>query len=89
MADLVALIKIFPESDTIDLDELLNILTGKLPKDNKIVKWEKEPIAFGLENLKIRLVMPENTKGGTDPIENIINAIPGVDHVEVVGVARM
>lgn len=51
------------------------------------MKTEQEPLAFGLNSLKIMFVMDE-AKGGTDKLEEDISSIEGVNSVETVDVRR-
>jgi elongation factor 1-beta len=89
MAKAIVTIKIMPEGPSIDL--------GKISPEieEKIISFagegdrrkEIEPIAFGLNALKIIFVMDEK-KGSTEPLENEISAIEGVQSVEVIDVRR-
>jgi len=51
------------------------------------IKTEQEPIAFGLNALKIMFVMDES-KGSTEALEENIKKIDGVNSVETVDVRR-
>jgi elongation factor 1-beta len=87
---LIAVVKVFPEGDEVNLDELLKQITEKLPKDRySIIKTDKEPIAFGLKALVLFVQMPEELEGGTEELETMINEISGVSHAEVESVTRM
>jgi len=55
--------------------------------NNKEMKSEQEPIAFGLKALKITFVSDES-KGSTDALEENIKKIAGVNSVEVIDVRR-
>lgn len=89
MAQVIVTIKIMPESPDTDLDK---VKAGALEKIATFAgegdtKQEIEPIAFGLKALKITFVMDE-AKGATDPLEEDIQTIKGVNSVEVVDVRR-
>ena len=89
MAQIVATIKIMPESTETDLSLIQNKAEEEIKKfvGNLEIKAEQEPIAFGLKALKIIFVMDES-KGSTDPLEENIKKIPGVNSVETVDVRR-
>ena len=87
---LLAVVKVYPDSDEVNLDQLYQEISNKLPKDKyTIVKTDQEPIAFGLKALVLFVQMPEELEGGTDEIESMINEIPGVSHAEVENVTRL
>lgn len=88
MADVVVTLKIMPESPDINL-EFLQKSAEKAIKGfgGEVGKVEKEPVAFGLNALKVFFVMDE-AKGATDPLEQKIEAIVGVNSVEVTDVRR-
>ncbi|MBN2368386.1 elongation factor 1-beta [Candidatus Woesearchaeota archaeon] len=89
MADVVITMKIMPDSPDVDLGKLEGSALEKIKAftgfDNH--KTEQEPVAFGLKALKIMFVMDE-AKGATDPLEEDIGSIEGVNSVEVTDVRR-
>jgi len=89
MANAIITIKIMPESPDIDLNNISAEIEAKIDSfaGEGDRKKEIEPIAFGLKALKITFVMDEK-KGGTEPLENEISKIEGVQSVEVVDVRR-
>ena len=89
MADVLVVIKVYPESDEVNLDNLYEEIEKRLPKNYKLVRKDTEPIAYGLKALVVYVEMPENTEGGTDVLEETINGIEGVSHAEVVGITRL
>ncbi|EHP69308.1 MAG: elongation factor 1-beta [Metallosphaera yellowstonensis] len=89
MADVMVVLKVFPEGDETDLDVVSKKLLDKLPEGYKLVRKETEPIAFGLNALVLYISMPERTEGGTDTLEELASSIEGVSHAEVVGITRL
>ncbi len=90
MASAVITIKIMPESPDVDLTTIegevskrVDAFTGTSAQK----RFEIEPIAFGLKALKVRFVMDESI-GGTEPIEQELAAIEGVQSVDVTDVRR-
>ena len=85
-ARVLAIIKILPEDDTVDLNKMKEDLKAVLPTDNKeiyIHKFEEEPIAFGLNALKVYVVLPGVYEGGTQKVEDNFAQVKGVSTVEV------
>jgi len=89
MAQVVVTIKIMPESPEVDLVSMQNDAETKIKEFSQTdeVKTEIEPIAFGLKAIKITFVMEESI-GSTDPLEEDIKNISGVNSVETVDVRR-
>ena len=89
MTNVIVTLKIMPESPEVDLhaieaDAKKKIIDFAGPGDMKI---EQEPIAFGLKALKIIFIMDE-AKGSTEPIEDAVEEIKGVQSVEISDVRR-
>lgn len=88
MASVIITFKIMPESPEVDLAEVETIGKQKIAEfGGEVGKVEIEPIAFGLNALKLIFVMDES-KGATDSLEADIEAIKGVNSVEVTDVRR-
>ena len=89
MANVVATIKIMPESPDTDLSAIEDEAREKIRSysGNEEMRSEQEPIAFGLKALKIKFVMDEN-KGSPDALEEDLRSIDGVNSVETIDVRR-
>jgi elongation factor 1-beta len=89
MADVVVTLKIMPDSPEENLDKIKEEALKKIKvfSGNDNHKIEIEPVAFGLNALKILFVMAE-AKGSTDALEEQISKIKGVNSVEVTDVRR-
>ncbi len=88
MANVIVSLKIMPDSP----DEDLKVIEKEVRKEVtslgcEVGKVEIEPLAFGLNVLRVFVIMDEN-KGGTDPLEAKIKEIKGVTNVEVTDVRR-
>lgn len=88
MAEVIITLKIMPESPDTDLKsveekakELISEFGGE------VGKVEIEPIAFGLNALKLIFVMDES-KGDTESLEKDVSGLEGVVSVNVVDVRR-
>lgn len=86
MSRLLAVIKILPEDDSVNLDGLKAGLKEALPKGESnlyVHKFEEEEIAFGLKALKAFVIMPGDYAGGTQPVEDAFASVKGVGQVDV------
>jgi translation elongation factor aEF-1 beta len=83
MGKVTTLLKVMPKHDTTDLDELLE----KIESNVNVEDADREPVAFGLEALKI-LVRVSDEEGGTEEVENTVSEIEDVNTVEVESVNR-
>ena len=89
MANAIVTIKVMPESPDVDLSALSVKVKEKIADfaGEGDTREEIEPVAFGLSALKITFVMDE-AKGSPEPVEREIDALDGVNSVEVVDVRR-
>jgi len=84
VGEVAATVRLMPESADVDLKRLEAEVRARV----KVHSVEREPIAFGLEALRIIAVIPD-AAGGTDPLEKILSGISGVGNVQVVDVRRL
>ncbi|RLE48478.1 MAG: elongation factor 1-beta [Candidatus Methanomethylicota archaeon] len=82
-AKVVATVKVLPEGDEVNLNELKEELKRALPSGLEIYRIDDEPIAFGLVALKVHVVMPADFEGGTSSLEDAFSKVKGVGQVEV------
>ncbi|MHA1730532.1 MAG: elongation factor 1-beta [Promethearchaeota archaeon] len=85
----LAIIKVLPDSVDVDMDALVEKIRGVLPEGCEIKKKDVEPIAFGLEALRLRIQIPVDLGGGTEPVEQAIEALDDVQRVETEMVSLM
>ena len=86
----LAITKVLPDDIETDLDALREKIVEVLKPLNTILEASRiEPIAYGLSALIVRLVIPEETVGGTQPIEDAIESLEEVQRVEVTMVTRV
>ena len=89
MANILVVAKIYPSDVEIDLDKLAENVKNMLPEGYSLSRYDKVPIAFGLQALRLVILMPEQTEGGTSRLEELLSNIEGVDQVEIETVHRM
>ncbi|MCP4760347.1 MAG: elongation factor 1-beta [archaeon] len=79
--------------DDIRTDEEMEEIKQKMIDVLKPLKTDLEaaqivPVAFGLRKWHIQIAIPEETEGGTQPAEDALGSIEGIQRVEVGMVAR-
>ena len=78
----VIIIKIMPESTSVDLDKIKSEVKYKMESSGaKAVTFEEKPVAFGLKSIILRMAFPEEK--GTDFVEQEISKIPHVSSVTI------
>ena len=88
MARVLLVIRIMPESPDIDLVELEKKAKEKIEEfEGRVTKTEINPIAFGLKAVDVTLLVDE-AKGDTEPLENALRELEGVNSAEVTFVTR-
>lgn len=88
MADVIALVRIYPSEDVSDFEELVRRIQESLPNSYRIVARETMEIAYGYKALVLHIRFPENTEGGTEELESRISSVDGVSSVEIEAVSR-
>jgi translation elongation factor aEF-1 beta len=88
MAKVLAAIKIFPLNPSNDLSQLKAQIEKNLPKDVSVLRYQEEPIAFGLVALIANLLMPEEISGKMDEVEERLKSTEGVSEIQVMSVTR-
>ncbi|QOJ79660.1 elongation factor 1-beta [Infirmifilum lucidum] len=89
MAKVAILVRILPEDAETRPEDLYKRIAEKLPEKYQVAQYQSEPIAFGLEALRMVILMPEDVEGGTEEIESILSSVPGVSQVDVLSVTRV
>jgi elongation factor 1-beta len=87
MAEILAEIKILPQTPEDNLEDLIKTIKAKIVSF-KVHKIERKPIAFGLEAIHLTVILPD-ASGGTTPIEQVLTGIDGISEIEVVSVRRL
>lgn len=89
MAKILVSVKVFPADAELDRKELADKIRRALPPEYEAIRMREEPLAFGYTALKVHVIMPEETEGGTEQLEQILRSIEGIDDVEVENVSRL
>ncbi len=88
----IAVIKVLPDDvyEEEQLNKMINDLREALnPLNTVIEKTTIVPIAFGLKALRVQTKIPEETQGGTQPVEDALESVEWVQRVEVEMVTRL
>ncbi len=87
MANVIATMKVMPDSPDRNLELLGKKIEEVISEFGKVYKKTIQPVAFGLSAL-VYAVMMEEKQGGTDPMEEKISGIDGVNDVQITDVTR-
>lgn len=88
MAEVLATMKIMPESPEVDLDALKVAIEEGMPEDAEFQNISEEPIAFGLVALILNFTI-EDGEGGTESTEEFIFGLDDVASIEITGIGRL
>ena len=69
MADVLVSLKVFPSGVEVNREELKQNIEKNLPDFASVLKFEEEPIAFGLVAVIAHILLPEDKSGGIDEVE--------------------
>ena len=88
MGEVLATIKVMPESPEVDLEKMKADIQASIPEGTEFHKIEEEPIAFGLVALKVMVIVGDE-EGGTEAAEANLAKVNGVNSVEVTDIGRL
>ena len=86
MADVIITLRVMPSEEE-KFEELKNEAVKRIENlGGKNIRFEEEPIAFGLKALKFVFILAEEK--GTEEVELTLSTIPGVSSTQIVDVRR-
>ena len=88
MGEVLTTMKIMPDSPDIDLETIKSTIESSMPEGARIQDISEEPIAFGLVAVILQFIT-EDGEGGSEPVEEMVQAIEGVVSIEITGVGRL
>lgn len=88
MGEVVATIKLMPESPDVNLEKIKSDIIKSIPEGAEFHNIEEEPIAFGLVALKVMVVVGDS-EGGTEKVEEYLSKVENISSVEVEDVRRL
>ncbi|HLI46562.1 MAG TPA: elongation factor 1-beta [Geobacterales bacterium] len=83
MGKVLVVAKVLPNDINLNLEQIYQSVKNQLPQNVELKGYKIEPVAFGLNALKLYLAIPDNTEGGTSKIEEFLSQINGVEQVEI------
>lgn len=89
MGRVLVLVRVLPDDVSVQPEDLVKRIEKELPSKYQLIKYQGEPIAFGLQALRMIVVMPEEQAGGTSELEEVISSVDGVSQVDVLSVSRV
>ena len=84
MGNVLVKFQIRPEGVDVDMKALEAKCKSVLEKYGKVGHSEINPVAFGLKEIIMILIIPD--QGGVDAIEDALNSVEGVDRAEAIDV---
>ena len=88
MGEVLATIKVMPESPEVDLAKIKENIKSLIPDDAELHEIEEEPIAFGLVALNVKVIV-DDAEGGTEKVEENLSKLDDISSVKVVDVGRL
>ncbi len=88
MGEVLTTMKIMPDSPDVDLESIKSTIESSMPEGARIQDISEEPIAFGLVAVILQFIT-EDGEGGSEPVEEMVQAIEGVASFEITGVGRL
>lgn len=82
MGKVMAVIKVMPDSADRDVNALMDELKKVIPTTAEFKGMQAKPIAFGLKSIVVAVVVSDQ-EGGTEPVEQAFQKVPGVENVSV------
>ncbi len=88
MGEVLTTMKIMPDSPDVDLEAIKSTIESSMPEGAKLHEMSEEPIAFGLVAIVLQFIT-EDGEGGSEAVEEMVQAIDGVASFEITGVGRL
>ena len=88
MARIILVAKILPTGTEINLDDVISSIKENLKDGIELKRFEKEPLAFGLEFIKAQFTL-DDAEGQMQSLEDSVKSVQGVSEFEVLNMSRM
>lgn len=82
MGKVLIIAKLYPE----EVEDVAKIEAAlKEFKEGRVQDVRREPVAFGLELVRVGVLVPDKEDGVADKVENALKKLSGVNQVEIEG----
>ena len=88
MTRIILVAKILPTGTEINLDDIVSSIKENLKDGIELKRFEKEPLAFGLEFIKAQFTL-DDAEGQMQSLEDSVKSVQGVSEFEVLNMSRM
>ena len=88
MTRIILVAKILPTGTEINLDDVISSIKENLKDGIELKRFEKEPLAFGLEFIKAQFTL-DDAEGQMQSLEDSVKSVQGVSEFEVLNMSRM
>ncbi len=84
MGQIAAAYDLMPESTEVDLDNVINQLSGVLPAGVQLLETKVLPVAFGLMKVNAGFLIDDTDEEVGGKLEQALSSIAGIENVECV-----
>ncbi len=88
MGDVLVIMRILPNSDEVDIDQMIKDIQNVLPSGVVLRQYKKEEFAYGLTALVIGFTMPDE-EGYANLLEQRIRGVEGVGEINIERITRI
>jgi len=89
LAKVLTSFKVFPSNVETDLNRLKEEIKAAVPKEASVVRFDEEPVAFGLVALIVHVTVPESMPSKVDEVEEAIKSLGDVSEIQVLSSSRV
>lgn len=84
MGQIVAAYDLMPESTDVDLEAIVKMIPGAVPKGVLVLDHKILPVAFGLMKINIGFSVDDEDESAGSNLETALSSLPGVENIECV-----
>lgn len=88
MADVLVIIRIYPEEPDSDLEDIVERVRRSLPEKVVLRDYRSEEMGYGLSSLLVGFTMPDS-EGVLEELEEALRGVDGVSEISVEHVTRI